>query len=93
MHETIVKHMPSCLLKYGAPCTEWLVYIFWQRFMWGITRSKTDTCLYVSHNYGKWSACAAFVDGIVVTGTDSEMIAKLRKTFDSTFKGEGQWDD
>jgi len=59
----------------------------------GFTRSKSDTCLYVSHNNGKWCACAAFVDDIVVTGTDSEMIAKLRETFDSTFKGEGQWDE
>jgi len=61
----------------------------------GFTRSKSDTCLYVSHNEadGTWCACAAFVDDIVVTGTDSKKIAELRHIFNTTFKGEGQWDE
>ena len=58
------------------------------------TRSKSDTCLYVSEGKnGTWCACAAFVDDIIVTGTDEAKIAEMKEVFRSRFKGEGQWDE
>ena len=59
----------------------------------GFERSKSDTCLYVSKNDGKWCACAAFVDDILITGTDQAMIAKVKEAFKTKFKGSGAWDE
>jgi len=61
----------------------------------GFTRSKSDTCLYVSQDKDtkKWCACAAFVDDIIVTGNDEAMIARMKSVFNQKFKGDGQWDE
>ena len=58
----------------------------------GLTRLKSDPCIYVKQNHKRWLLITLSVDDLLLTGTDEEAKQEVRQVLDTKYN-LGSWDD